>query len=106
MFCHTCRCHVTPTPPKSIWKVLSTGYWIGSLVIALCFSILLGLNLVLAPVAIVIGMSIGAAARKLYNWTCPNCDAELIEPEPEDEMVPLRRWRRLKRRLEPAATPT
>lgn len=106
MFCHTCRTHVTPTPPKSIWKVLSVGYWIGSLVVAVCFSLLLGLNLVLAPVAIVIGMSIGAAARKLYNWTCPHCGTELIEPDPEDEMIPLRRWRRLKRRLEPTATPS
>ncbi len=94
MFCHSCRCHVTPEPPRSVWKVLSVGFWVGSMVIAVCFSLLLGLNLVLAPAAIFIGASVGACARKLNDWTCPRCKAELVEPEPVEDMVPLTRWRR------------
>ena len=97
MYCNACRCHVTPTPPRSIWKVLSVGYWIGSLVIAVAFSLLLGLNLVLAPAAIAIGMSIGVSARKLNNWTCPRCDNELVEPDPVEDALPLRSWRRPRR---------
>lgn len=94
MYCHTCRCHVTPAPPRSVWKVLTVGFWLGSMVIAVCFSMLLGLNLVLAPVAIVIGGSIGACARELNDWSCPRCGAVLIEPAREEDMVPLKRWRR------------
>ncbi|HVH44133.1 MAG TPA: hypothetical protein VM925_17400 [Labilithrix sp.] len=94
MLCHSCRCHVTPAPPRTMWKIVSFGFWVGSLVVAVCFSLLLGLNLVLAPAAVFVGMSIGAAARKLNDWTCPRCDAELIEPESVDEMIPLRTWRR------------
>jgi hypothetical protein len=106
MFCHSCRCHVTPTPPRSIWKLLSVGYWVGSLIVAAGFSLLLGLNLVLAPVAVVIGMSIGVAARKLNNWTCPRCGAELVEPEPTEELLPLRPWRRPRRPLTGIAAET
>jgi len=101
MFCHSCRCHVTPAPPRSMWKVLSVGFWVGSMIIAVCFSLLLGLNLVLAPAAIFIGGAIGACARKLNDWTCPRCGAELVEPEPTSDMLPLRRWHR--RPLAPAA---
>lgn len=84
MFCHACRCHVSPVPPRSTWKMLSVLYWISSLVVAVLFSLIIGLNLVLAPVAIVIGMSVGTSARKLNEWTCPLCDAELGEPSPEE----------------------
>ncbi|MDF2691818.1 MAG: hypothetical protein K0S65_201 [Labilithrix sp.] len=101
MFCHSCRSQVTPVPPRSIWKVLSVAFWVGSLTIAAGFSLLLGLNLVLAPAAIFIGMSIGACARKLNNWTCPRCDAELVEPEPTSELQTVRR--RPPRGLTPAA---
>jgi hypothetical protein len=95
MFCHSCRCNVTPTRPRSIWKVLSVGYWVGSLAIAVGFSCLLGLNLVLAPAAVFIGMSIGVAARKLNSWTCPRCGAEMVEPDPTTELLPVRRLRGL-----------
>jgi hypothetical protein len=62
--------------------------------VAVGFSCLLGLNLVLAPAAIFIGMSIGTAARKLSDWTCPRCHEELVEPESVDQMIPLEAWRR------------
>ena len=81
MLCHACRVHVTPRPPKTVWKVLTVAFWIGSLVVASGFSLALGLNLLLAPAAIFIGMSVGTSARMLSSWTCPRCNAELIEPD-------------------------
>jgi hypothetical protein len=108
MYCHTCRCNVTPKAPKSSWKYLSVGYWVGSMVVAIGFSLAAGLNLVLAPVAVVIGMSIGVAARKLNNWTCPRCGAEMVEPEATEDMLPLRAWRRARHphaEAVPAETP-
>jgi hypothetical protein len=74
--------------------VLSVLFWVGSLAVGTLFSILLGLNLVLAPLAIVISFSIGAVARKLNDWTCPRCGAEMVEPEETADLLPLRRWRR------------
>lgn len=94
MLCHSCRCHVTPEPPRTFWKIVTFALWVGSMAVAVTFSSLAGLNLVLAPVAIVIGMSIGAAARRLNDWTCPRCHEELIEPDPIDELIPLEVWRR------------
>jgi hypothetical protein len=65
--------------------------WATSLVVAVCFSLVIGLNIVLAPAAIVIGMAVGTSARRLSSWTCPRCRAELAprEPEPERALVPL-----------------
>lgn len=83
MRCHACRVHVTPTPPKTIWKVLNVAFWISTLIIGGIFCSLIGLNLILAPAAIAIGMSVGTSARLMSSWTCPRCNAELIEPEPE-----------------------
>lgn len=85
MLCHSCHVHVQPIPPKTRWKVATVAFWIATLIVATCFSLLLGLNLVLAPAAIVIGMAVGTSARLLSSWTCPHCGAELIEPEPEPE---------------------
>ncbi len=89
MRCHACRTHVTPTPPKTIWKILNVAFWISTLAIAVAFSLLLGLNLILAPAAIAIGMSVGTSARLLSAWTCPRCGSELVEPEavPTQERV-------------------
>ena len=83
MYCHACRCHVSPKAPRTIWKVLTVFFWVGALSIAMIFSLLLGLNLVLAPAAIFVGMAVGTAARRLSSWTCPRCDAEMVEPEPD-----------------------
>jgi hypothetical protein len=83
MMCHACRTHVTPTPPKTIWKVLNVAFWISTLAVGMVFSSLIGLNLILAPAAIAIAMSVGTSARLLSSWTCPRCNAELVEPEPQ-----------------------
>ncbi len=96
MLCHHCRCNVTPVGPRTRWKLIIVGLWIGSLAVAICFSLLLGLNLVLAPAGIAIGMSIGVAARMLNDWTCPRCGAAMVEPEAPEDLVPLRRWRRMR----------
>jgi len=82
MLCHACKCHVTPSKPKTMWKVLTIVFWVTTLPVALAFSLIIGLNVILAPAAIFIGMSVGTAARRLSSWTCPRCDAELLEPEP------------------------
>jgi hypothetical protein len=103
MLCHSCRCHVTPTPPRTIWKVVNVGFWIASLIVATGFSLLLGLNLILAPAAIVVGMAVGTSARRLSSWTCPHCGAELVEPEPEEEPLPPPA---AARPLAPATSPT
>ena len=82
MLCHACKCHVTPSKPKTMWKVLTIVFWVTTLPVALAFSLVIGLNVILAPAAIFIGMSVGTAARRLSSWTCPRCDAGLLEPEP------------------------
>jgi hypothetical protein len=87
MLCHSCRCHVDPSPPKTAWKIATMAFWISASVVAILFSIPIGLNLVLAPAAIVVGMAIGTAARRMSSWTCPECHAELVEPEPQTEVV-------------------
>jgi hypothetical protein len=69
---------------------VNLGFWITSLIVAVVFSLLIGLNLILAPAAIFVGMAVGTSARRLSSWTCPRCKAELIEPEPEGaDLVPL-----------------
>lgn len=83
MRCNSCRLHVTPSPPKTVYKVLCVGFWLCSMTVAVAFSLALGLNLVLAPAAIIIGMSVGTSARRVNTWTCPHCHAELAEPVPE-----------------------
>jgi hypothetical protein len=88
MLCHACKCHVAPRPPRSAWKILNVALWSASMAVAMVFSLIIGLNLLLAPLAIVIGMSIGTSARRLSSWTCPRCGAELVEPETEAVLIP------------------
>jgi hypothetical protein len=71
-----------------VWKIVTVALWCSSLVVALGFSLALGLNLVLAPAAIVVGMSVGTAARRLSTWTCPRCGSELVEPETSAARIP------------------
>lgn len=89
MYCHCCRCHVTAVRPKTLLKVLNVFFWLASLTVAVGFSLLAGLNIVLAPAAIVIGMSVGVSARRLNTWTCPRCGAELVETQPDEPPVAL-----------------
>ncbi|MBX3232782.1 MAG: hypothetical protein KIT84_43675 [Labilithrix sp.] len=87
MNCHACKCHVTPVKPRTMWKVGVVAFWITSLVVAVGFGSIVGLSLFLAPVAIAVGMAIGTSARRLSSWTCPRCDAELLEPEPNTTLT-------------------
>lgn len=70
-----------------MWKVLNVGFWVLSLVVAMAFCLVTGPNLILAPMAIGIGMAVGTSARRLSSWTCPRCAAELHEPEPGTAVI-------------------
>jgi hypothetical protein len=89
-----------------VWKFVNVGFWIASLVVATCFSLALGLNLVLAPAAIVVGWSVGTSARRLNDWTCPHCNEELVEPDPYEDMLPAPQWRRVVKLTPAKATGT
>ncbi len=80
MRCSSCKKNVTPTAPRTMWKVVTLVFWIAAMAFAGFFSIIIGLNLVLAPAAIVVGMAIGTSARRAASWTCPRCGAEMAEP--------------------------
>lgn len=75
--CPSCKDTVEPVPPKSAWKVATVLFWIAAMVTAVGFSLLLGLNVVLVPAWLLIGMSVGVAARRASEWTCPTCAYEL-----------------------------
>ena len=80
MRCSSCRKNVTPAAPRTMWKIVNLFFWITALAFAGFFSIIIGLNLVMAPTAIVIGMAIGTSARRLAAWSCPSCNEEMAEP--------------------------
>lgn len=91
MKCHACKCDVTPAKPRSTWKAITVAFWVACLVVSIPFSLVIGLNLLLAPAAICIGFAVGTASRRMGSWTCPRCNVELLEPEPQTkiETVPL-----------------
>ena len=80
MRCASCRSDVTPVPPGTMAKVTLVGFYVASLTVAMVFSCLLGLNIVLVPVAIAVGMSVGTAARRASSWSCPQCKEEMVAP--------------------------
>lgn len=80
MSCHACKRSVVPEPPHSTRKILTTALWVMLLSGAFVASLLIGLNLVLAPLAIFVGMAIGTSARLAAAWTCPCCKNELMVP--------------------------
>jgi hypothetical protein len=63
-----------------MWKIVNLVFWVTLLSFALAGSCIIGLNLVLAPMAIALGLAIGTAARRAASWTCPRCDSEMAEP--------------------------
>ena len=60
---------------------MNLALWIGALVTAVCFSIPIGLNLVLLPMWLAIGMGVGCSAARASSWTCPVCRTELAPPK-------------------------
>lgn len=91
--CSCCGEVVEPSPPKTAWKVLNLFFWVGSLAVSTLFASLLGLNVLLVPVALAICWSVGTSARAAFGWSCPVCHNEL--PAPEVAPAPRRRlvWR-------------
>ena len=69
-------------------KLSLVAFYVASLAVALVFSLLLGLNIVLVPVAIAVGCSVGVAARRASEWSCPQCKEEMVAPvsQPEAEV--------------------
>lgn len=63
-------------------KLSLVGFYVASLVVATIFSLLLGLNIVLVPVAVAVGLSVGTAARRASTWSCPQCKQEMAAPAP------------------------
>jgi len=61
-------------------KLSLVAFYVASLVVATIFSLLLGLNIVLVPVAIAVGCSVGVAARRASTWSCPQCKEEMTAP--------------------------
>jgi hypothetical protein len=96
MKCTSCKSDVVPRGPRTLWKVVTVALWVGALATSLMFSLLLGLNIVLVPLWLGIGMSVGVAARRMSSWTCPECGNELAapvagattHPTPEGRFVP------------------
>jgi hypothetical protein len=74
---------------------LNLFYWVGSLAVSTLFANLLGLNVLLVPIALAICWSAGTSARAAFEWSCPVCRNELPAP-PEVLERPHRRrlvWR-------------
>jgi hypothetical protein len=83
MRCSACKSDVTPVPPRTMAKLGLVGFYIAALVVSTIFSLLLGLNILLAPAAIVVGMAVGVAARRANEWSCPQCKEEMRAPAAE-----------------------
>ena len=77
MLCRSCKNDVTPVPPRTMAKLSLVGFYVASLLVATLFSLLLGLNIVLVPVAVAVGLSVGTAARRASSWSCPECKEEM-----------------------------
>ena len=80
MRCSACKSDVTPIPPRTMAKLSLVGFYVASMVVSTIFSLLLGLNIVLVPVAIAVGWSVGVAARRANAWSCPECKEEMTAP--------------------------
>jgi len=55
MRCRSCKADVTPTPPRTMAKLSLVAFYVASLTVASIFSLFLGLNIVLVPVALAAG---------------------------------------------------
>jgi hypothetical protein len=80
MRCSACKSDVTPIPPRTMAKLSLVGFYVASLVGAALFSIVPVVNIVLVPVAIAVGWSVGVAARRANAWSCPKCKEEMSAP--------------------------
>ncbi|MBX3192033.1 MAG: hypothetical protein KF819_33895 [Labilithrix sp.] len=94
--CSCCGEIVEPRAPRTAWKLLNLFFWVGSLAVSTLFAVLLGLDVLLLPVAVAISFSIGTSARAAYGWSCPVCHDSLpAPPEAATAERPRRRfaWR-------------
>jgi hypothetical protein len=80
MRCSSCKSDVTPVPPRTVAKLSLVGFYVAAMAVSTIFSLLLGLNIVLVPVAVAIGSAVGVAARRASAWSCPTCKEEMAAP--------------------------
>ncbi len=85
VICKACKEQVSPRAPRTAWKIATLLFWLAALATSLVFSLLLGLNVLLVPAWLGIGMAVGVAARRAAAWSCPACSAELTPPIPDAE---------------------
>jgi hypothetical protein len=86
--CSCCGAWVEPHAPSMGAKALSVGLWVGILIVSPVYGAFIAINIVLLPMLIAIAWSLGVAARRGWDWTCPKCTAELPAPAPVIETAP------------------
>ncbi len=80
MRCSACKSNVTPVPPRTMAKLSLVAFYVAAMAVSTVFSLLLGLNVVLVPIAIAVGGAVGVAARRANSWSCPQCKEEMAAP--------------------------
>jgi hypothetical protein len=83
LVCPSCRETVEPCPPRRNRAIFETLFWLfalGTATAAVAFFGLIGLAVLLLPLWLVVGMGVGAAARRASSWYCPVCRYELPPP--------------------------
>jgi hypothetical protein len=91
--CNRCNTTAEPVAPPFRWKVLLILDWIAMLALTPLFGGLLGLNIVLVPLLVAMGGSIGTLTRLATTWTCVSCGAEVHTPSKSERprRAPARR---------------
>jgi len=80
MKCWCCGKVVQPIPPRTLRKILNFVFWTSSLSMGMLVTPLLGLDVLLLPFSIAMGLSVGTTAREAGNWSCPSCHAAVHAP--------------------------
>lgn len=80
---------VEPRAPRAALKILNLAFWVAMMLTSVAFGLALGLNVLLVPVWIVMGGSVGVTARRAWSWTCPECHEEMRAPRDVTTHAPL-----------------
>lgn len=80
MKCWCCGKVVQPVPPRTLRKILNVVFWTSSLTMGMLVTPLLGLDVLLLPFSVAMGLSVGTTAREAGSWSCPSCHAAVHAP--------------------------